>query len=71
MVRSVTRGNAGQGAWAGGNGAMPVMAGDEAFRDGEPSQRSTVTNGRGMMGRAAGACAGLHQPPAARAGAPA
>jgi len=34
-VKSVTRGNAGQDAPVRGNGAMPVMAGDDAYRDGE------------------------------------
>jgi len=33
-VKSVTRGNAGQDAPAGGNGAMPGMAGDDPYRDG-------------------------------------
>jgi putative transposase len=36
-VKSVTRGNAGQGAPAGDNGAMPVMAGDDPYRDGGSS----------------------------------
>jgi putative transposase len=33
-VKSVTRGNTGQDAPAGDNGAMPGMAGDDAYRDG-------------------------------------
>ena len=36
-MKSVTRGNAGQGAPAGDNGAMPVMAGDDPYRDGGSS----------------------------------
>lgn len=33
-MKSVTRGNAGQDAPTGDNGAMPVMAGDDPYRDG-------------------------------------
>jgi hypothetical protein len=45
-VKSVTRGNAGQDAPVRDNGAMPVMAGDGPYRDGE----SALPGGRAGSG---------------------
>jgi putative transposase len=45
-VKSVTRGNAGQDAPVRDSGAMPVMAGDDAYRDGE----SLLPGGRAAGG---------------------
>jgi len=45
-VKSVTRGNAGQDASLPDNGAMPVMAGDDAFGDGGSSRPGGQDPGR-------------------------
>ena len=52
MVKSVTRANAEQDAPVRDNGAMPVMAGDGPYRDGE----SALPGGRAGSGRIRGGC---------------
>jgi hypothetical protein len=53
-VKSVTRGNAGQDASLPDSGAMPVMAGDDAFGDGGSSRPG------GQERRSPGAGGSLH-----------
>jgi hypothetical protein len=45
-VKSVTGGNAGQDVLAGDNSAMPVMAGDDAYRDGRSPRPGGQDPGR-------------------------
>ena len=50
-MKSATRGNAGQVALAGDNGAMPVMAGDDPYRDGRSSRAGGLAGSGEDLGR--------------------